>query len=224
MTEAASNYDRKANEAYFTPDWVTSVMMDHLTNTLAFDKDDVFLEPACGDGCMASLIHDYVPTVIASDKYPDSFLEPLSEMRGDSFKFTMESVDFLETTEIRLPGRRLNIITNPPYGKGGHLGAKFIRKALELTESSYGTVSMLLPMKFDSGSTRRDIFRDHPAFDCKIVLLDRIRWTNLPQKKAGPTGDHAWFFWDWGRSPAHDNGVYAPAIKYAVKADHEDES
>jgi len=87
-----------------------------------------------------------------------------------------------------------SIITNPPYGKGGRLAVQFIEKALE--DAPY--VAMLLRVDFDSGSTRKHLFGDNPWFKKKIVLTKRLRWTNLEQKEAGPTVNHAWFIWDRG--------------------------
>jgi hypothetical protein len=85
------------------------------------------------------------------------------------------------------------IATNPPY----NIADKIVRHALALTKPNMGRVAMLLPMAFDCAKGRVDIFRDHPAFDRKLVLMRRIRWANLPQSKAGPSMNHAWFVWKW---------------------------
>jgi hypothetical protein len=55
---------------------------------------------------------------------------------------------------------------------------------------------MLLPMAFDAAKGRRDLFELLP-FKMKLTLLDRIRWENIEQMKAGPSSNHTWFVWDW---------------------------
>jgi len=41
------------------------------------------------------------------------------------------------------------------------------------------------------------------------VLTTRIRWVNLPQMEAGPSGNHAWFLWDWTRDAGMATVSYA---------------
>lgn len=101
--------------------------------------------------------------------------------------------DFLESQ-----GPAPDIATNPPFS----IAEQFIRHALSLTESTGGKVAMLLPMAYDCAKGRRDLF-EKPPFKAKYTLTKRIRWTNLEQKAAGPSMNHAWFVWDWsyeGRS------------------------
>jgi hypothetical protein len=93
--------------------------------------------------------------------------------------------DFLETS-----GPCTDIVTNPPF----RLSVEFVRHALERVDG--GKVAMLLPMEWDAAKTRRDLFEDQP-FKAKYTLVQRIRWTNLPQRKNGPSKNHAWFVWDW---------------------------
>jgi tRNA G10 N-methylase Trm11 len=79
--------------------------------------------------------------------------------------------NFLAKT--RLPDPRINaIITNPPYGDDGGLACQFIEHALELVP----IVAMLLRVDFDSGVTRQHLFRNCPAFACKLSVLSRINW------------------------------------------------
>jgi hypothetical protein len=107
------------------------------------------------------------------------------------------------------PHERIDAIaTNPPYGddRRGLLACAFIRHALAL---EVRIVAMLLRVDFDSGKTRADLFRDHPAFAGKITLLDRIKW--FPGS-SGPSDNHAWFIWD-----RHHRG--APWIAYAERAE-----
>jgi len=91
-----------------------------------------------------------------------------------------------------------SIVTNPPYSNG--LAEVFVRHALDLTEPVKGKVAMLLPLAWDSAKSRRDIFKEHPAFKAKYILTQRIRWKNLEQKANGPSMNHAWYVWNWTNS------------------------
>jgi hypothetical protein len=115
-----------------------------------------------------------------------------------------DGADFLKTE-----GNSRCIVTNPPYGKQGKLAVQFIEMALKVTQQFSGQVAMLLLVDFDSGKTRRHLFKDCPWFQQKIVLTNRIRWANLEQKVAGPKPNHAWFVWDYGSESQ------APVIRYA---------
>ncbi len=89
-------------------------------------------------------------------------------------------------------GADLDIATNPPFS----LAPEFCRRAVSRSRR----VAMLLPINFDSAKGRRDLFADNAAFKAKYVLTTRIRWENLPQLKAGPSQNHAWFVWDRAKS------------------------
>jgi hypothetical protein len=112
--------------------------------------------------------------------------------------------NFLEMSV--LPDSTVNaVVTNPPYGAGGRLAVCFIEHALKLVPIT----AMLLRVDFDSGRTRQHLFRNCPAFACKLTLLDRIEW--FPGEYGSST-NHAWFIWDRQHSGA-------PTIAYAGKAD-----
>ena len=85
---------------------------------------------------------------------------------------------------------RQAICTNPPFSSA----EDFCWHALEVTKPD-GIVGMLLPVTFDCAKGRRVLF-EYP-FKSKLIITTRIRWTNLEQKKAGPSTNHAWYFWDW---------------------------
>jgi hypothetical protein len=87
-----------------------------------------------------------------------------------------------------------DVLTNPPYGKGGRLAVRFVERALRVTTPWRGRVVMLLPADFDSALTRRHLFTCD-AFDSKVVLLRRIRWFD---GRSGST-NHAWYVWDHAR-------------------------
>jgi hypothetical protein len=114
------------------------------------------------------------------------------------------SDDFLIRTQ--LPDPRINtIVCNPPYGYSGKLARQFIEHALTLVP----IVAMLLRVDFDSGRWPQHLFRNCPAFTCKLTLLDRIEW--FPGEYGSSTNS-AWFIWDRAhRGP--------PTIAYAGRRD-----
>jgi hypothetical protein len=116
-------------------------------------------------------------------------VDPRFEHAVDVAPVDDDSFDFLT---YEWPTSPKFIATNPPYGK---LAEKFYRRALEVTKPVNGAVAMLLPHAFDTAKGRVDLW-GHP-FSAKLGMTQRIRWTNLPQKEAGPSLNHAWYCWSW---------------------------
>jgi predicted RNA methylase len=179
MSKRGPEYVRQKSEKYFTPDWVTSALLD---------RERFFgsvIDPGAGAGHILDVLTARGITCRGLDIEPD---------RDD-----IAQMDFLT-----LDGIADNIITNPPFGHGGRLGLRFILAALAATESRGGKVAMLLPLTFDAGKTRQHVFGNCPQHVGKYVLTQRIRWANLIQKDAGPMENHCWHVWDWRKNPAVD--------------------
>lgn len=171
MSIAPSQYERVANEKYYTPAWVTQALF-------SVERFDRVFDPAGGDAAIINAV-PAGKAARAIDIAPDN---PRVEV-GDFFD--VQNLDMWD------------VITNPPYGVQSRLAVRFIEHALALTEPFGGKVAMLLKVGFDSAGGRRHLFDDHPAFAVEYRLTRRIRWTNLPQSDAGPTENHSWFVWDW---------------------------
>lgn len=122
-------------------------------------------------------------------------------LREEGFQVTGTRDDFL--AKGAAPPGIATIVTNPPFGVGGKLAVLFIEHALELMP----LVAMLTRIDFDSGRTRVHLFRDHPHFAQKIVLLRRIVWFER-EGAPGPSENHCWLIWD-----RHHRGP--PTIAYA---------
>ena len=152
---------------------------------------DYVWEPAAGKGQMVHALRNNGIKVIASD--------------------LISGQDFITVVpgEVPVPA----IITNPPFGKA----EAFIRRALMWTEPS-GLVAMLTNIDFDSASTRIDLFRDHPAFYAKIVLLRRIVW--FQRKDAHPSSNHCWLIWDW-RHKGQPTIIYDQGVSLVKKIRHD---
>jgi hypothetical protein len=170
MTIRGSNYKRLPFDHYPTPTEVTEALLD----VVKFRKK--IYDPCCGKRRM--ILH-----AVRRRGYIARGSDIVGRPSVDFFKVTKDCKD--------------DIITNPPYiGRAGKGALKFIERSLAITQRHRGKVAMLLPADFDSGSSRAHVF-DHPAFDVKLVLRNRVRWFH------GLTGrtNHAWFIWNWRRDP-----------------------
>lgn len=171
-----SGYERKPNDHYATPPWVTEALIPHLPRL----HGGIIWEPAAGNGRMADVLRERISAdVIPTDANP-----------GD---WVVEQHDFLLDDPPFPPDA---IITNPPFGKEA---ARFIERALEITKPTRGVVAMLLRTQFDHGKTYQHLFSRHPAWAKKLMLTRRIVWfvEDDGKPKAGPSECHAWYIWDW---------------------------
>jgi hypothetical protein len=84
-----------------------------------------------------------------------------------------------------------HIVSNPPF----KIAERIIRHSVNLTEGHQGKCAFLLPHTFDTAKCRVDLF-DRPPFARKYALTTRMRWTNLAQKRAGPSTNHSWYVFD----------------------------
>lgn len=168
MTVTASKYERRENDLYETPEWVTRALLRHFP----VQKHWRILEPAAGNHKIADVLREAGAGVITLDI--KTYDRP-HDFEQDFLTFNL--------------GRADAIITNPPYGLQNRLAVWFVEHALASTD---GMVAMLLTAKFDFGKTRRRLFSDSTRFAAKINLIDRISWTG-----DGVTGteDHAWYVW-----------------------------
>lgn len=187
MSQRASGFTRQASDQYMTPEWVVESLLSVVP---IYGK---VWEPACGEGAIARVIAEKckgMVYVMATDI--DSHLSP-DEQSWDFLDPKVQASYFLPEEGPYI------IITNPPYGKQGRLAEQFVRAAVEITQINRGRVAMLLPVDWDAAKTRADLFEDFPGHVTKITLTERIRWTNLPQSKSGPSQNHCWIIWDHSR-------------------------
>lgn len=183
MGQRKSGFERKKGDEYMTPEWVAETLL-HVVPMYG-----AVWEPACGELGIVSVIER------------EARCETVATDLNARWSRDAGPVDFLtvDMNKIVAAGYPVTIVTNPPYGKRGKIAEAFVRRALENTKISRGRVAMLLPVDWDAGKTRQDLFEEFPAHITTIRLTERIRWTNLPQSKNGPSANHAWFVWDWSR-------------------------
>lgn len=189
MTQRGATYERQKADEYMTPEWAVEAL-------LSVERiGGPVWEPACGHCGVVRVIERYSPNgvVLATDINPEYSRD---ERRGLDFR-AGRGLDFL--LKIYASVERLTIITNPPFGSAGKLAVAFVEHALALTEPVRGRVIMLLPSDWDCAKTRTRFFEPFEGHITKVTLTRRIRWTNLKQSVAGPSGNHAWYIWDHAR-------------------------
>jgi hypothetical protein len=148
-------YDRPEHDFVPTP----AEPINALLNIYKFSP--VICDPCCGDGALLNILRARGYRAVGTD------------IRHGSCDETI-ACDFIhDPWPIEWPA---DIVTNPPYGLQGRLAERFIDRALEITRPYRGRVAMLLSSDFDSAGGRTMWFRDNPAFACRVVLLNRIRW------------------------------------------------
>lgn len=186
MTVVASGYDLKKNELYETEAWVSHAVFRH------FPVAGLHVwESSAGNHKIADECRKFGGMVTTSD---------IAEYeRQHSFVADFFSIGpSVEPCDM--------IFTNPPYGAQNRTAAKYARHALKLCS---GWVILVLTAKFDSGSSRHDLFRDNRRWHAKIVLYDRISWED--NGKSG-TEDHAVYVWRPKNAP-----VEKPVLIYEGK-------
>lgn len=178
MSRRISGYERKANDFYETPAWVTSTLLRHCAIA------PVVLEPACGNGAIERVLLEAGHRVIAGD------IEPGPRSSGAVEDFL--SPDYEVTDAIREIGA---IVTNPPFSRA----TEFAEMAIARMKRGAGMVALLLPCDWDHAAKRRHLFGGCAQFARKIVLTRRIRWMEGTPDDRGkqPMGNHAWYIWDW---------------------------
>jgi hypothetical protein len=173
MVQRGANYERKERDFYPTPPRPVELLLR------ARRFAPTLVDPCCGDGAMLEVFNKFGHEAIGSDIDP---------------RCMAVTWDFFEDPyPINGP---FDIVTNPPFGTQGATALWFIRRALNLTQPWEGQVCMLLPVDFDSGSTRVGVFKNMPCFAETLVMLERIVWFPR-EERVSPAQNWAWFCWDW---------------------------
>jgi hypothetical protein len=162
---------------YFpTPPWATRAFMEHvLKHRGLYDPADRVLEPACGEGHMASVLREYYPDVIARDVFPYGY---------------GEVGDFLD--RMYLHGQNDGsdwIITNPPF----KVAEEFVHRALEVAERG---VAVLVRTAWLEGEGRYfRLFSQTPPYlvsqYVERVPMHKGRW----EPDGGSMTAYCWVVW-----------------------------
>lgn len=163
--------------------------MSQRNSGYARKPDEAYDTPAWVGGVIAPYLHEQRVQYVWEPAPGKGQL--VGALRERGFTVLITNGDFF-TLEEHPPAEAL--VTNPPFGPGGHTAAAFLRTALT---TSVRIVALVLRIDYDSAITRTDIFRDCPYFAGKIVLLRRVKWFEGPRN---PSDNHAWFIWNKGKS------------------------
>jgi hypothetical protein len=188
-------FARVEKDLYRTPAWVIEALLEHI------DIAGLRIwECAAGDGRMAEALKTAGASVYTSD----------IETRG----YKLDAVFDFVAGQTPAPAHFDGIITNPPFGPRGTLARQFVEAGLRLMPTC-PFLALLLAVDYDSGKTRKHLFRDCRHFAGKIVLTDRIVWFENPDPdKEAPKENHAWYLWSWNAIRARP-----PITLYAGKSD-----
>lgn len=149
-------------------------------------------EPACGNGAISKVLLQRGYQVVSTDLI----------YRG----FGTGGVNFLEQTETRA----INIITNPPYGRG--LADAFLRHSLNLVAHTGGSVAMLLNLSSLAHPLRHARWLRQPP--AAIYVLDHLNC--LPNGiDTGLEAEHRYCWVVW--RPAH---VGRPSLWWLTTGTH----
>ena len=196
MSQRNSGYERKERDLYETPEWVTLAVKPYIP------QGAVVWEPACASGKIANVLAEdhavYGTDVVATWEH------------GVTNKDFLLQTDLPElwNGERSGPVKPSAIVTNPPFNR---MAEKFIRHGIGLLQPVKGWMAMLLPVDFDSGKTRRDMFGMCGGYAGKLVLTSRIIWFERDDGTDNPSANHAWFLWDFSKKRQ------SPRIHYHYK-------
>ena len=118
--------------------YTKSSVVDNLLKEITLEDYDVVVEPAAGTGSWSSKIEECIAIDIEpkhSDIMKGNFLE-------DDFLFDEMKKE-----------KRILVIGNPPFGRGGSKAIKFINKAAEFAD----TIAFILPRSFRKESRQRRV-------------------------------------------------------------------
>lgn len=193
VAQRQSGYDRNDDEAYFTPAWVTRLVLESLGEDASFDT---VYDGAAGAGHILQAVEDLYPAIhtIGTD---------LNAWRPQVCSADIWLMSFLSVLSIPDEWGRTLLMFNPPFGASGRLAEKFIKHACKLIQGTQHEALFLLAHNFDAAAGRTAIFADCQQYHSKLVVLPRIQWANIePDPEHGSSSDHAWYRWTGEPAPS----------------------
>lgn len=167
---------RRPGDAYFTPRWVTALVVPFMPELL--DEGASVLDPAAGTGALIDGLREAGATCWFDGIELDA---ASAELYGDPIR----QGDALDpATAWRRPSA---VVMNPPFGAA----EEFLQRAMAETRRG-GTVAMLGRLGFLASKRRVEALR---AFPPDVYVLSR-----RPSFTGGGTdsADYAWFIWRAG--------------------------
>jgi hypothetical protein len=160
-----------------TPPWATRAFVAHVAlPVLEVLRNDLILEPACGEGHMAVPLREEFVFVEARDVHPYGF---------------GQVQDFLGGDEWAQPDWTF---TNPPFNQA----VAFARKAIALSGRG---CALLVRTQWLHTIERYELFREFPpfviAYYVERVPMHRGRW----EPEGDTATDYCWVCWKRGAKP-----------------------
>lgn len=159
-----------------TPAWATRALMERVIDR-QWMQEEACLEPAAGEGHMASVLAEYFNTVHASDihDYGKGFQVRDFLDKGSLFEQPLSRVDWS--------------IFNPPF----NLAADFVKRALEV--SNVGVAALVRTSWAESIGRYEDLFSRSPP-DIWAVFTERVPMVKgRVDEGASSATSYSWVVW-----------------------------
>jgi hypothetical protein len=166
--------------------------VDQLFDAMSFGNDLIW-DPCCGSANILDVAQDRGHPTIGSDVIDRHKPRPHRFYRGN----------FLELTRWpKMPGRRLSIVSNPPYGRqGGYasISNEIIHRALHMIP--FHRAAFLLPIEFLCSSGRYAFFQNfkpsHVAYCSERPSMPPGALVSALGDDAfdGGMADYCWIIW-----------------------------
>jgi hypothetical protein len=156
-----------------TPPWATRALIEHIIPNKEELRKLTCLEPACGAGHMAKVLHEYFGDVQSADAYEYGYGEIRDFL---TFPYKDNSADW--------------VITNPPF----RLAEEFVMQAIRIARRG---IAILARSVFLESVGRYDgIFRNMPPTKF-AQFVERVPMVKgrLDRKATTATG-YAWLVWE----------------------------
>lgn len=170
----AQRHEHKESlDSFPTPPWATRTFLEHTLGGKGELSGMSCLEPACGQGHMAKVLHEYFKSVDSSDIHDYGY--------GDVADFTLGSYE---------PNSYDWVITNPPF----KLAETFIDQGLQIARRG---VAMLTRTVFieSKGRFERLFSQTPPSSFAQYVERVPMVKGRLDRKASTATG-YGWLIWD----------------------------
>lgn len=180
MSSTARGLKRIAEDAYMTPPWVVTRLLERVDF-----PGGRWLEPCAGDGEIVRAVNAYRPDISWSlgelregMRLPLSLLADENLIMGDFLATAVEDWG-IEPFDVTL--------TNPPFG----LALSFIEKSIQFSKHT----AMLLRLNFWGSEARQKFLRTYPP--STYVLPNRPVFSlNKHGKPGTDSPEYAWFKWN----------------------------
>ena len=176
-----------------TPPWATRALIEHVMGSAHALSNMSCLEPACGAGHMAKVLHEYFGQVVASDIHQYGYGDLADFIRAP---YEVRSFDW--------------VITNPPF----RLAEEFILKSLNLARCG---VAILTRTVFLESVGRYDrLFKASPPSKF-AQFAERVPMVKGRLDKSASTATgYCWLVWEKQRRAA-PKLVWIPACRRVLE-------